>query len=584
MRHYSSLLFSLLLVLFSFNSVAQSSDREKPLNILVLHSYSPSYEWTKNIEDGIKNTTKNSDRPIRLSIEYMDSKRIKGNEYRSQYAIYLEAKYTRDYFDAIVVSDDSGLNFLIQNGDRLFPSIPIVAVGINNLDIELGSLKGRTTVYYERDHISKNLELVQSLFPQTKNVYLLSDDSLTSQLIRRRFLNEAKNFPNLSILTISDKPLAEAALFLSQLPPKSVVFLTHYNTELQQGRYYDYASVASILSKNSSAPIFVFWEHYIGYGVLGGYVNRSYSLGVQSILSLSHKLKFSLLESVIDFPTEWEGFVFEYGVVEKFKLKKENLPYASSIVNKPSSYLYENRNIITVTVLLIAMMLGIIITQFIAIRRKKELNENKSHILSLQNKTLNVQREMIEVLGEAIETRSGETGSHVRRVAKMSLLLGKIYGLPKSEYELIEVISPMHDVGKIGIPEAILDKPGRLSQEERVIVETHTEIGYKLLSSGDGEIMQSAARIALEHHERWDGKGYPNKLVEHEIHIFARITAITDVFDALMSKRCYKEAWPLEKVIELFTRECGKQFDPELCVLFLKNIDAFIDIREQYPD
>ena len=191
---------------------------------------------------------------------------------------------------------------------------------------------------------------------------------------------------------------------------------------------------------------------------------------------------------------------------------------------------------------------------------------------------------MIEVLGEAIETRSGETGNHVRCVAKMSLLLGKLYGLPKSEYQLIEVISPMHDVGKIGIPEGILDKPGRLTQEERVIIETHTSIGYKLLSSGDGEIMQSAARIALEHHERWDGKGYPNQLAEHEIHIFARITAITDVFDALMSKRCYKEAWPLEKVVELFTRECGKQFDPELCCLFLKHIDAFVDIRQQYPD
>ncbi|MGR6859900.1 HD-GYP domain-containing protein [Aliivibrio salmonicida] len=246
-------------------------------------------------------------------------------------------------------------------------------------------------------------------------------------------------------------------------------------------------------------------------------------------------------------------------------------------------YLYENRNIITVTALLVIMLLGIIITQYIAILRKKELNENKTHILELQNKTLTVQKEMIEVLGEAIETRSGETGNHVRRVAKMSRLLGKIYELPKSEYRLIEVISPMHDVGKIGIPEAILDKPGRLSQEERVIIETHTEIGYKLLASG-GEIMQSAARISLEHHERWDGKGYPNQLVADEIHIFARITAITDVFDALMSKRCYKDPWPLDKVIELFERECGKQFDPDLCRLFLNNIQQFIDIRQEYPD
>ena len=584
MRYYSSLLFSLFLVLFSLDSVAGLPNTDNPIKILVLHSYSPSYEWTMNIEEGIKNTTKNSDKPIRLSVEYMDLKRIEGDNYKAHYADYLETKYPADYFDAIVVSDDGGLNFLIKNGDRLFPNIPIVAVGINNISIDLDSLKDRVMVYYEQDHIVQNLKLVQSLFPETKTVYLFSDNSFTSQLIRHQFLSEAKHFPNLDVITISDKPLAEASLFLSKLPPQSVVFLTHYNTELESGQYYDYASVASRLSKNSNAPIFVFWEHYIGYGVLGGYVNRSYSLGVQSILSLSDRLNFSIVDSVVDFPSAWEGFLFDYGAVEKFDLKKEDLPYASSVVNEPSSYLYKNRNIITVTVLLIAMMLGIIITQFIAIRRKKELNENKSHILALQNKTLNVQREMIEVLGEAIETRSGETGNHVRRVANMSLLLGKIAGLPKYEYELIKVISPMHDVGKIGIPEAILDKPGRLTQAERVVIETHTELGYKLLSSGDGEIMQSAARIALEHHERWDGKGYPNKLIAHEIHIFARITAITDVFDALMSKRCYKEAWPLEKVIELFTRECGKQFDPELCALFLKNIDAFIDIRDQYPD
>lgn len=219
-----------------------------------------------------------------------------------------------------------------------------------------------------------------------------------------------------------------------------------------------------------------------------------------------------------------------------------------------------------------------------AILRKKELNKNKSQIVELQNKTLTVQKEMIEVLGEAIETRSGETGNHVRRVAKMSFLLGELYGLSITECQRIEMISPMHDVGKIGIPEAILDKPGKLTQEERGVIETHTEIGYRLLMSGDGEIMHSAARIALEHHERWDGKGYPNQLMGEDIHIFARITAITDVFDALMSKRCYKEPWPLDKVIELFTRECGNQFDPFLCNLFLNNIHKFIVIREAYPD
>ncbi|GEK13545.1 HD domain-containing phosphohydrolase [Aliivibrio fischeri] len=581
MRHYLSLVCGFV---FLFAPMSLFAHEMKPLNILVLHSYSLSYEWTMNIQQGISESIAKVDRNVRLSVEYMDSKRVNGNDYKAQYLTYLKHKYSKGYFDAIIASDDNALNFLIKNANKTFPKLPIVAVGINNLSIDLAEIEDRTTVYYERDHIVKNLKLSQSLFPERKTVYLFSDNSLTSQLVRKQFIEDAKVFPNLTIKIIDDLSLKEAEQFLAKAGDDSVAFLTHFNTELKEGNYYDYGAIASVLSKKSNIPIFVFWEHYIGYGVLGGYVNRSYALGIQSILSLSNKLHFTVNEKVSAFPVAWEGYVFDYGIVDKFNIDRDDLPYASSIVNEPESYLYKNRNIISVTALLIIMMLGIIVTQYIAILRKKELDENKTHILKLQKKTLNVQKEMINVLGEAIETRSGETGNHVKRVAKMSSLLGRLYELPKSEYKLLEVISPMHDVGKIGIPEAILDKPGKLTPEERTIIETHTIMGYKLLMSGDGEIMQSAARIALEHHERWDGKGYPNQLKGEEIHIFARITAIVDVFDALMSKRCYKEAWPLERVIELFKQERGQQFDPNLSQLFLDNIYSFIDIRLEYPD
>ncbi|WP_072055480.1 HD domain-containing phosphohydrolase [Aliivibrio fischeri] len=581
MRHYQSLVCGFV---FLFAPMSLFAHEMKPLNILVLHSYSPSYEWTMNIQQGISESIAKVDRNVRLSVEYMDSKRVNGNDYKAQYLTYLKHKYSKGYFDAIIASDDNALNFLIKNANKTFPKLPIVAVGINNLSIDLAEIEDRTTVYYERDHIVKNLKLSQSLFSERKTVYLFSDNSLTSQLVRKQFIEDAKVFPNLTVKIIDDLSLKEAEQFLAKAGDDSVAFLTHFNTELKEGNYYDYGAIASVLSKKSNIPIFVFWEHYIGYGVLGGYVNRSYALGIQSILSLSNKLHFTVNEKVSAYPVAWEGYVFDYGIVDKFNIDRDDLPYASSIVNEPESYLYKNRNIISVTALLIIMMLGIIVTQYIAILRKKELDENKTHILKLQKKTLNVQKEMINVLGEAIETRSGETGNHVKRVAKMSSLLGRLYELPKSEYKLLEVISPMHDVGKIGIPEAILDKPGKLTLEERAIIETHTVMGYKLLMSGDGEIMQSAARIALEHHERWDGKGYPSQLKGEEIHIFARITAIVDVFDALMSKRCYKEAWPLERVIELFKRERGRQFDPNLSQLFLDNIYSFIDIRLEYPD
>lgn len=556
----------------------------KPLNILVLHSYSPSYEWTTKIQNGISDSLAYVEQNIRLSVEYMDTKRVNGEDYKSQYLEYLKRKYSKGYFDAIIVSDDNAFNFLIKYANTFFPDIPIVAVGINNLSVDISDIEERTTVYYEHDHIVKNLKLSQLLFPERKTVYLFSDSSLTSQLVREQFIQDATLFSELEIHIIDDLSLKEAEQFLSQAEDNSVAFLTHFNTELELGNYYDYAAIASILSKKSRIPIFAFWEHYIGTGVLGGYINRPYTLGVKSVLFLSSTLDFVVHNHKTSVFLTSEGYLFDHEMLKRFNLDRGDLPHASSIVNEPESYFYKNRNIIFVTALIVIMMLGIIVTQYIAILRKKELNKNKTQILKLQNETLHVQKEMINVLGEAIETRSGETGNHVKRVAKMSSLLGELYGLPEAEYQLLEVISPMHDVGKIGIPEAILDKPGRLTPEERLVIETHTTIGYKLLMSGDGEIMHFAAHIALEHHERWDGKGYPNQLKGNDIHVFARITAIVDVFDALMSKRCYKDAWPLEKVVALFKDECGQQFDPNLCQLFLDNIYRFIEIRLEYPD
>lgn len=201
---------------------------------------------------------------------------------------------------------------------------------------------------------------------------MFSDNSLTSQLVRKQFIEDAKVFPNLTVKIIDDLSLKEAELFLAKAGDDSVAFLTHFNTELKKGNYYDYGAIASVLSKKSNIPIFVFWEHYIGYGVLGGYVNRSYALGIQSILSLSNKLHFTVNEKVSAYPVAWEGYVFDYGIVDKFNIDRDDLPYASSIVNEPESFLYKNRNIISVTALLIIMMLGIIVTQYIAILRKKK--------------------------------------------------------------------------------------------------------------------------------------------------------------------------------------------------------------------
>lgn len=204
--------------------------------------------------------------------------------------------------------------------------------------------------------------------------------------------------------------------------------------------------------------------------------------------------------------------------------------------------------------------------------------------LLMHEEVVETQREVLYLLGEAVEVRSQETGAHVKRVAQISRLLALKYGLSPDEANHIKMASPMHDIGKIAIPDHILNKPGRHTDEERHIMQSHASIGEAILNSSDRPILKLAAKIAGQHHEHWNGNGYPNGLQGEEIHIAGRITALADVFDALGSKRCYKEAWPLDKIIELIEHEAGKQFDPQLVQLFLADIDEFSAIREKYPD
>ncbi|QIR14077.1 DUF3369 domain-containing protein [Shewanella aestuarii] len=194
------------------------------------------------------------------------------------------------------------------------------------------------------------------------------------------------------------------------------------------------------------------------------------------------------------------------------------------------------------------------------------------------------QKELILIIGDAIEQRSQETGAHVRRVALMSEILAKHLNLSSDFIDTIRFAAPLHDVGKIGIPESILHKPGKLDADEWEIMKTHAEKGYNLLAASNRIIAKMGARIAYTHHERWDGQGYPQGLVGNAIPIEGRIMAIVDVIDALLSKRSYKPAWPAERVIAYLHEQSGKQFDPALCEASLALMDRFIEIQHEMPD
>lgn len=212
------------------------------------------------------------------------------------------------------------------------------------------------------------------------------------------------------------------------------------------------------------------------------------------------------------------------------------------------------------------------------------ISHDVTELYDLNDEIWQTQHEMLSLLGEVGETRSQETGNHVRRVAKYARLLGELYGLDAEQIRLIYSASPMHDIGKIGIPDAILLKPGKLDFDEYDVMKTHSNIGYDILKNSNRPLLQAAAIIAHEHHEKWDGSGYPNALSGENIHIYGRIIALADVFDALSCDRVYKKAWPMDEIIEFIINERGRHFDPVLVDMFMANIDRFIQIATKFKD
>lgn len=187
-------------------------------------------------------------------------------------------------------------------------------------------------------------------------------------------------------------------------------------------------------------------------------------------------------------------------------------------------------------------------------------------------------------LGEIAESRSSETGSHVKRVGEIAKILALKLGMNTKAADKIHMAATMHDLGKLAIQDEILNKPGKLTPEEFEIMKSHSRVGYEMLKSSNRELLQSAAMIALEHHENYDGTGYPKGLSGEDISLECRIVAIADVFDALGNKRVYKESWTKEQILGYMREQSGKKFDPNLMTVFFEHVDELLQVRERYPD
>ncbi|MCG8551689.1 MAG: two-component system response regulator [Desulfobacterales bacterium] len=217
----------------------------------------------------------------------------------------------------------------------------------------------------------------------------------------------------------------------------------------------------------------------------------------------------------------------------------------------------------------------------------KLYDQNKAleYLVHERTKELNKSRlEIIRRLGLAAEYKDNETGMHVIRMSYYCKTMATAIGMSDKEAELILNASPMHDIGKIGIPDKILGKPGKLDARERAIMEQHTEIGARIIGEHDNPLLDMARTVALTHHEKWDGTGYPRGLKGGNIPIVGRIVAVADVFDALVSKRPYKKAWPFEKAVAVIKEESGKHFDPGLVNVFVAHVDEIIALAKLNAD
>ncbi|WP_306149381.1 MULTISPECIES: two-component system response regulator [unclassified Roseibium] len=218
--------------------------------------------------------------------------------------------------------------------------------------------------------------------------------------------------------------------------------------------------------------------------------------------------------------------------------------------------------------------------------RKLEVKvaERTEELRHINEELLNTRLEIIRRLGRASEYKDNETGLHVIRMSHYSRILAAAYGMPAEQVEMLFQAAPMHDIGKIGIPDRILLKPGKLDDDEWRLMRKHPEIGAGIIGDQDSPLLTVARSIALTHHEKWNGQGYPHGLKGEDIPIEGRICAVADVFDALTTARPYKAAWPVERAVKLLEEEAGDHFDPSLVPLFINNLDAILAIRDKWAE
>ena len=576
----------LLVSVFNFIIPAASaagiaSIRIQSNSILIIQSYAPDFVWTTDMQYAIVNKLLQGNRNIDYHVEYLDTKNNPSQQYLNDVRKLFQEKYRGHHFDAVIVCDNPALNFYASVQAIMFPNTPVIAAGIQK-DSAIPSNLQNLHIIFENPAIHDSISIALSQNSNAKNIYIIDDKTITGEAIDSEIKSMEKRFHSLHFIYLSTKDFSTITETLHKANRNDIAFLGTYfdKTSLQE---FNYMELIDIISKQSNIPIYTAWNFNLRSTIVGGAVTDGKMHGTKAATVTMDLLSGKPMQT--HYQTDaYNSYIFNYYGLKRFSITQSTMPVNFQIINNPKSFYQEHKSFIIMFLIIITVLLLFIVILIRNSRNLKKLHQKEIELNVLNQHIIETQKEIVLTLGEVIETRSKETASHVRRVAKMSLLLANVCGLSEQEATCLEAASPMHDVGKIGIPDSILNKPGKLTPEEFNIMKQHTEYGYKIMKSSGKDILKAAAIIARQHHEKWDGKGYMLGLSGEDIHPFARITAICDVYDALRSKRTYKSAWEADKAIQYVTDESGKSFDPKMAAIFLSNIDQIETIRANYPD
>ncbi len=558
-----------------------SAEEGQGPNVLVLHSYAPDYSWTRDLHDGIVSVLLAPEVRARYRVEYMDAKHHTSPAYTRQLLSLYREKYTGSRFDGIILTDDHAFDLVTRYRDELFPQTPVVACGIGDINSIPASARDMNVIIESLAHM-ETLGAALKQNPGTQKIFVMIDGTLTGQTILRDLLKQTGALA-VQVEVVPVMTRAELIEFARQRVPGELIYLLVY-FEDAAGQVFTAEEIPRVIATSSPVPVYVAWDFQLDSGVVGGCVTSAFGHGQKAAQTLLDRLAgknppatYSKLQGV-------NRHTYDYRALQRFAIPMSSLPENSVILNLPLSYFEVHRSAI-LSALVVIGILGVIIVLLVQnVLKQRKINLGNAEIMDLNREVIETQTEILSTLGDVIETRSQDTANHVRRVAAYSALLGEKYGLSTEDIALLQAAAPMHDIGKIGIPDDILNKPGKLTAAEFEKIKHHTVIGQRILHTSDRKLMSSARAIALQHHERWDGTGYPCGLKGEEINLLARICALADVYDALSLGRIYKAAWPKEKVLRFIREERGGMFDPRLVDLFFENLDELEAIKLRLSD